>query len=177
MGRPGVAHAGQRRGRRARRRAGEGEGAHAGVHPLAGRQRRAGLSLAMGNRSARPAPDLDQPVLEERARAGRLRHRRVHPVRARRRRGALHHRQRRGARRDRGRGRGVGRILQRAGNVHVRGDARRQRPPRAVPGQVLGDRQRDLGRLGTRPLGCGHLCAKPHPLRRRDARVRSRQSR
>ncbi len=59
------------------------------------------------------------------------------------------------------------------GDVEVRGDARAQRPSRAVPGQVLGDRQRDLGRLGTRPLGCRHLCAEPHPLRRRDARCRS----
>ena len=101
LGRPGLADAGRRRGWRARRRLRQGQGARAGVHPLAGRQRRAGLSLAMGRRSARRAPDVDQPVLEERARAERFRHRRVHPLCAQRRRRAVDHRQRRRARRDR----------------------------------------------------------------------------
>ena len=77
LGRPGVAHARRRRGRRPRRRFERIEALAPGVHPLARRQRRAGLPLGLGRRPARRAPGVDQPVLEERARAGRLRHRRV----------------------------------------------------------------------------------------------------
>ena len=147
---------------------------HARVHPLAGRQRRAGLSLAVGHRSARRAPDVDQPVLEERARARRLRHRRVHPVRAQRRRGALDHGERRGARRDGGRGRGVGRVLQRPGDLHVRRDARRAT---AIPSRTASSTGRSATRSGA--TGCAATrtpstyARNLDPLRRRDARRRS----
>ena len=48
---------GDARGRHPRGCLRQGQGAAAGVHPLAGRQRRAGLSLALGHRSARRPPD------------------------------------------------------------------------------------------------------------------------
>ena len=55
----------------------------------------------------------------------------------------------------------------------LRRDARAQRASRALRRQVLGDRQRDLGRLGARPLRRRDLRAQLHPLRRRDAGGRS----
>ena len=144
-----------------------------GVHPMAGRKRRAGLSLALGHRAARRASDVDQPVVAQRARAERLRHRRVHPVRARV-----------GAEPSitvnvEGRGATVEEAAawveycNGPATSTIRRDARARRPSRAVSRQVLGDRQRDLGRLGARPLGRRDLRAQPHAIRRRHARGRS----
>ena len=48
-----------------------------------------------------------------------------------------------------------------------------RRPCRAVSGEILGDRQRNLGRLGTRPFRRRDLRPQRHPIRRRHARRRS----
>ena len=68
LGRSRFADAGRCPRRRPRRRDGHDRGAGASLHPLAGRQRRAGLSLAVGHRSARRAAAVDQSRLEERDR-------------------------------------------------------------------------------------------------------------
>ena len=167
LGGPGVAHAWRCGGRHPRRRRGARRGAPSRVPALARRQRRAGLPLGLGHRSARRAPAVGEPVLEERARAGRRRHGRVHsalPARGSR---AVDHGQRRGPRRD-GRGsRRLGRVLQRTRELEVRQGARRERAPRALRREPLGDRQRDLGRLGARTLGRSDLRRQLPPLRPR----------
>ncbi len=152
----------------------QGQGAAPRVHPMAGRQRRAGLPLAMGHRSARRAADVDQSLVAQRARARRLRHERVHPVRAQRRRGAFDHGERRRAWRDRRKRRRHGsKDCNGPADVHVRRDAGARRPSGAVPGEVLGDRQRDLGRLGTRPFRRRARTRATSAIRRGDARRRS----
>jgi hypothetical protein len=55
-------------------------------------------------------------------------------------------------------------------DLALRAHARRQRPSRALSREVLGDRQRDLGRLGARPLRRRHLRAQCPPLRAGHAR-------
>ena len=55
----------------------------------------------------------------------------------------------------------------------VRVVAGARRPSGAVPGEVLGDWQRDLGRLGTRTFRREHVRAEPRKVRRGDARRRS----
>ncbi len=64
---PGVTDAGRRRRWGPGRRVGADHGAAAGVRALAGRQRRAGLPLAVGHRAARSAAVLDQQGVVERA--------------------------------------------------------------------------------------------------------------
>ena len=149
-----------------------------GVHPLARRQRRAGLPLAVGRRPARRSAPRGSTC---RGRTSRSRATSA-PTNssrsaARRRRGAVDHGQRRGTRRDRRGSRRVGRVLQRPGDLDVRRDARRERPSGAVRREVLGDRQRDLGRLGARHSRRRDLRAQLQPVRRRRCARSIRRSR
>ncbi len=66
---------------------------------------------------------------KQRAGAGRHRHGRVRGLLSSRRSGAVDHRERGGTGRDGGRGRGMGRVLQRPRHLALRRDARRQRAP------------------------------------------------
>ena len=115
------------------------------IHALAGRKRCAGLSLDVGRGSARSSRDVAEPLVEQRARAERLRHGQVHPVLPASWRRANDHRERRGPGRD-GAGSGrVGRILQRFAQDHSRSAPRRQRSPQAARSAALGSRQRIWG--------------------------------
>ena len=107
-------------------------------------------------------------------RAQRRRHPRVHaPVRAHRDR-ALHRREQRPGQRDAGRRRG--RIRERrAGNADGQAPGP-ERPSRALGGQVLVDRERDVRELAARQHAARGLLEEAQPLRPGDAGQGSRRS-
>ena len=83
------------------------------------------------------------------------------------------HGERRGARGDRRRGRRAGSNTATAPRRRSIGAMRAANGhPEPYGVKLLGDRQRDLGRLGPRPQRRGDVCAQLRPLRRGDARGR-----
>ena len=121
--------------------------------------------MARRHRRSRPAPAGHRSCLEGHP-AERRRHRRVHDAMPSAGRGALYHRQRRPRRRM---VRGAVRRVHERCRHHADGPAaRRKRPSRALRREVLGHRQRGVGRLAVRGDVARSVRRQAQPVREGD---------